>query len=135
MTARKHSDMKQIQMNSRRTLCIEITRAGAMVALTAACIAAPAHAQLIGSSRNASSERYEINQTFDGQSYFRDNNSWVVTKEFADTFGMPPSAVDSELKGIEAAAFRIEDSGRPLCGMGGKAENCKPSYRDRKSVV
>ena len=85
--------------------------------------------QLLGRQRNASSDHYVTNQTFDGQSFFKDGNIWTVTREFADTFGMPPDAIDANLKGIEAAAFRIEESSLKLCGMGGKAENCKSSHR------
>lgn len=79
--------------------------------------------------RNVQSDRYVINQTFDGQSFFKDNNVWVYTPKFAETFGMPLEGIDAGLKGIEAAAFRIEDTGYQLCGMGGKAENCKDNYR------
>jgi hypothetical protein len=79
--------------------------------------------------RNVQSDRYVVNQTFDGQSFFKDNNVWVYTPKFAETFGMPPEGIFKELKGIEAAAFRIEDTNYKLCGMGGKAENCKNNYR------
>lgn len=38
---------------------------------------------------------------------------------------MPSEWVSSELKGIEAAAFRVEDStNAKLCGMGGQADRC-----------
>lgn len=87
-----------------------------------------ASSQLLGTPGNAQSDSYMINQTFDRQSFFKDINIWVVTKEFAETFGMRPEMIDPELKGVEAVAFRIEDGGSPLCGMGGKAESCqKPS--------
>lgn len=79
-------------------------------------------------ARNVLSDRYAINQTFDRQSFSKDNNVWVYTQMFADTFGMPPENI-FELKGIEAAAFRVEDQGYQLCGLGGKAENCKEEYR------
>lgn len=78
---------------------------------------------------NVTSDRYVVNQTFDGQSFFKDNNIWVYTPTFAEIFGMPAEAVDATLKGVEAAAFRIEDTSYKLCGMGGKAENCKDQYR------
>ncbi len=42
---------------------------------------------------------------------------------------MPKNGIDADLKGIEAAAFRIEDPGYRLCGMGGKAEQCMKSER------
>jgi len=83
---------------------------------------------LAAKKRNVQSDRYVINQTFDGQSFFKDNNVWVYNQKFADTFGMPPEGVYPELKGIEAAAFRIEDTYYKRCGMGGKAENCKNNY-------
>ncbi len=79
--------------------------------------------------RNVQSDRYSINQTFDGEAFFKDNNVWVYTQKFADTFGMPPEGIYSELKGIEAAAFRIEDCNYKMCGMGRKAENCMANYR------
>lgn len=74
--------------------------------------------------RNAQSDRYVINQTFDRQSFFKDNNIWIYNASFAEVFGMPSEAVYPNLKGIEAAAFRLEDANYKLCGMGGKAENC-----------
>ncbi len=79
--------------------------------------------------RNVQSDRYSINQTFDGEAFFKDNNVWVYTQQFADTFGMPPEGIYTELKGIEAAAFRIEDCNYKMCGMGRKAENCMANYR------
>jgi len=79
--------------------------------------------------RNVQSDRYIINQTFDGQAFFKDNNVWVYNQKFADTFGMPPEGVYNDLKGIEAAAFRIEDCNYKMCGMGSKTENCKDNYR------
>lgn len=93
------------------------------------CLLAPAMAQQTTSTneprkRNLASDRYEINQTYDGQAFTKDNNIWVYTAEFAETFGMPKSGIDKELTGIEAAAFRIEDPGYKLCGMGGKQEQC-----------
>ena len=93
---------------------------------------APALAQnksLTPKKRNVQTHRYVINQTFKGQSFFKDNNVWVYNQKFADTFGMPPEDIYPELKGIEAAAFRIEDTNYKTCGMGGKAENCMDDYR------
>lgn len=63
------------------------------------------------------------------QSFYKDNNIWVYTPAFAKTFGMPPESIYPDLKGIEAAAYRIEDPGYKLCGMGGKEENCMTQYR------
>lgn len=63
------------------------------------------------------------------QAFYKDNNIWVYTPAFAKTFGMPPENIYPDLKGIEAAAYRIEDPGYRLCGMGGKEENCMTQYR------
>lgn len=75
------------------------------------------------------SKPYVERQTFVGKAFYKDNNVWVYTPAFAKTFGMPSENIYHELKGIEAAAFRIEDDGYKRCGMGGKAENCMDSYR------
>lgn len=73
---------------------------------------------------NQSSQRYEINQTYGGQAFFKDNNIWAVNKEFADLFGMPQQFID-DLGGVAAAAFRIEDTSYQDCGYGGKADACR----------
>lgn len=73
---------------------------------------------------NQSSQRYEINQTFGGQAFFKDNNIWAVNKEFADLFGMPQSFIE-DMQGVAAAAFRIEDTSYQDCGYGGKADACR----------
>jgi len=73
---------------------------------------------------NQSSQRYEINQTYGGQAYFKDNNIWVVNQAFANLFGMPPLFV-GDLQGAAAAAFRIEDSSYQECGFGGKPDACR----------
>lgn len=77
------------------------------------------------------SKPYTERQTYkEGQqSFYKDNNVWVYTPAFAKTFGMPSENIYPELKGIEAAAYRIEDPGYRLCGMGGKEENCMTQYR------
>lgn len=77
------------------------------------------------------SKPYTERQTYkEGQqAFYKDNNIWVYTPTFAKTFGMPPESIYPELKGIEAAAFRIEDDNYKLCGMGGYVENCKESFR------
>jgi len=77
------------------------------------------------------SKPYTERQTYkEGkQAFYKDNNLWVYSPAFAKTFGMPPENVYAELKGIEAAAYRIEDPGYKLCGMGGKEENCMTQYR------
>lgn len=71
------------------------------------------------------SKPYIERQTFAGKSYYKDNNVWVYTPAFAKTFGMPPENIFADLKGIEAAAFRVEDRGYRDCGMGRKDENCR----------
>lgn len=73
---------------------------------------------------NQSSQRYEINQTFGGQAFSKDNNIWVVDKDFADLFGMPKQYIE-DLQGAAAAAFRIEDASYQECGYGGKADACR----------
>jgi hypothetical protein len=93
--------------------------------LTATALAS---AQAQDKPRNGASQRYEVNQTFDGTSFLKDNNVWIYTKEFADTFGMPVVGIGA-IQGAEAAAFRVEDTGYKLCGMGGKAENCMNNSR------
>ncbi len=84
----------------------------------------PETQQRLSSPRNQSSQRYEINQTFDGQAFYKDNNVWVYTKEFADLFGMPAKYID-DVQGIAAAAFRIEDTSYQECGFGGRADACR----------
>jgi hypothetical protein len=80
--------------------------------------------QRLSRETNQSSQRYEINQTFGGQAFFKDNNIWAVDMEFADLFGMPQQFVD-DLQGVAAAAFRIEDTSYQDCGYGGKADACR----------
>lgn len=80
--------------------------------------------QRLSTVRNSASQRYEINQTFDGQVYRKDNNVWAYTKEFADLFGMPEKYID-DVRGIAAAAFRIEDTSFQECGFGGRADACR----------
>lgn len=85
---------------------------------------AQAETQQAAPQRNSQSQRYEVNQTFDGQAFDKDNNIWVYTKGFADLFGMPTQFIEG-IEGAEAAAFRIEDTSYQMCGFGGKTENCK----------
>ncbi|WP_296443460.1 hypothetical protein [Rhodoferax sp. UBA5149] len=84
----------------------------------------PAAQQRLSTERNQSSQRYEINQTFDRQAFFKDNNVWVYNKEFADLFGMPAKYIEG-VQGIAAAAFRIEDTSFQQCGFGGRADACR----------
>lgn len=85
---------------------------------------APESQQRLSTPRNQSSRTYEINQTFGGQAFYKDNNVWVYTKEFADLFGMPAQYVE-DVQGVAAAAFRIEDASYQECGFGGRADACK----------
>ncbi|MES2772192.1 MAG: hypothetical protein V4623_09545 [Pseudomonadota bacterium] len=89
-----------------------------------ASLNAAAQSERLSTSRNGSSQRYEVNQTFDGQAFRKDNNIWVYNQEFADLFGMPQQYVE-DLKGIAAAAFRIEDASYQECGFGGRADACR----------
>lgn len=79
--------------------------------------------------RNLTSDRHETNQQYDGQAFTKDNNIWAYTAAFAETFGMSKDGIDKQLFGIEAIAFRIENPGYRLCGMGGKVEQCMNQNR------
>ncbi len=60
----------------------------------------------------------------------RDPNVWVYTKEVAQRVGMPLEWASDELKGVAAAAWRMEpDSKGPQCGWGGNPKACKPDMR------
>lgn len=75
---------------------------------------------------NYQSDRYEINQKYEGgPAFYKDNNIWVYNQKFADLFGMPKAHV-MDIQGFEAAAFRVEDAGYKRCGMAGREENCMP---------
>lgn len=96
-----------------------------------ACLAAglslgevAAQTERLSTPHNSSSQRYEINQTFDGQAFEKDNNIWAYTKDFADLFGMPAKQIDN-VQGISAVAFRIEDSSYQECGFGGNPDACQ----------
>ena len=78
--------------------------------------------QRLSTPSNQSS--HEINQTFDGRAFFKDNNIWVYTKDFADLFGMPAKYIE-DVQGIAAAAFRIEDTSYQQCGFGGRVDACR----------
>jgi len=86
--------------------------------------AAPQQAERLSTPRNAASQRYEINQTFGGQAYAKDNNVWVYGKDFADLFGMPAKHIEP-LEGIVAAAFRIEEAPFLECENGVRGEGCR----------
>jgi hypothetical protein len=114
--------MNDIEFLPRRRIAVMAT---VMMALAFDGYAqTPAATQRLSSERNQSSQRYEVNQTFDGQAFFKDNNIWVYTKEFADLFGMPATYIE-EIQGIAAAAFRIEDTSYQQCGFGARVDACR----------
>lgn len=60
----------------------------------------------------------------------RDPHIWVTTKEAAQRAGMPLEWASDELKGVAAAAFRMEeDTKGESCGWGGDHTACKPEKR------
>ena len=67
-------------------------------------------------------------QTFKGRAYFKDENIWIYTKEFAATFQMPPQWVSDKMHGAEAIAFRIQP-GALDCGLAGQADACRRNER------
>lgn len=80
--------------------------------------------QRLGTPSNQASQRYEVNQTFDGRVFRKDQNVWAYDKAFADLFGMPEKHIDA-VQGVAAVAFRIEDRNILECGYGGKESNCR----------
>jgi hypothetical protein len=57
----------------------------------------------------------------------RDPNIWVYTPEVAKRAGMPLEWASDELKGVAAAAFRMErDGAEEDCGWGGNRDACRP---------
>lgn len=84
----------------------------------------PPAQQRLSTPRNSASQRYEVNQTFDGQAFYKDNNVWVYNKEFAELFGMPAKYIE-DVQGVVAAAFRIEDTSYQQCGFGGRIDACR----------
>lgn len=80
--------------------------------------------QRLGTPSNQSSQRYEINQTFDGRVFRKDQSVWAYNKEFADLFCMPAKYIEA-VQGVAAVAFRIEDRNIVECGYGGKESNCR----------
>lgn len=60
----------------------------------------------------------------------RDPNVWVYTREVAERAGLPLEWASDELKGVAAAAFRMEpNSLGPNCGWGGNPKACKPEMQ------
>lgn len=80
--------------------------------------------QHLGTPSNQASQRYEVNQTFDGRVFRKDQNVWAYDKAFADLFGMPEKHIDA-VQGVAAVAFRIEDRNILECGYGAKEANCR----------
>lgn len=118
-----------------RGLSIQVLLQGAAWAATLAipCAAlaqdgAAAQQQRLSTPRNTASQRYEINQTFGGQAYYKDNSVWVYDKDFAELFGLTAKHIEA-IEGATAAAFRIEEAPFQECGFGGRDETCsKVSY-------
>jgi len=111
--------------SSESTLTLHRRRSFVSKFLATLCIAIlciSAHAQ------TPWADKYSERQTFGRQAFDKDNNIWVYSAKFAQTFGMPPEHMQ-ELKGFEAAAFRVQLIGYATCGYGGKAENCAPEKR------
>lgn len=116
--------MTDTGLNVRRTIGAMATCALVLVLVLSGNAQAQAPQQRLSTERNQSSQRYEINQTFDRQAFFKDNNVWVYSKEFADLFGMPAKHIEG-VQGIAAAAFRIEDTSYQQCGFGGRVDACR----------
>lgn len=75
----------------------------------------------------AGMSRYERRQGGTGEVYRRDPNIWVYTPEIARQADMPQQWASTELKGVVAAAFRVEPEGAEMdCGFGGNRNACKP---------
>ena len=66
---------------------------------------------------------YEKTQTYTGKAYDKDEHIWIYSKAFAEKFRMPAAWVSDNLKGIEAAAFRIGEM-ELTCGLGGNEATC-----------
>jgi hypothetical protein len=66
-----------------------------------------------------------------GVSVFRrDPNIWVYTPELAKRVGMPLEWASEELRGVTAAAYRMErDGAEEDCGWGQNPKACKPVMR------
>lgn len=75
--------------------------------------------------------RYMHGEQGPGQGVFlADPNVWVYTTEFARRAGMPLEWASDELKGVTAAAFRMQTLGAEMeCGWGGNPRACKPAVQ------
>ena len=67
-------------------------------------------------------------QTYKGRAYFKDENIWIYTKEFAAAFGMPLQWASERMYGAEAIAFRIQPAELD-CGLAGRADACRRNER------
>lgn len=81
-----------------------------------------------GQCGNGHSPCHKINQKFNGGYFFKDTNIWIVTPDFAKTFGMEDMYISSELTGVEAIAYRVETH-NTMCGLGGNENSCKTNER------
>jgi hypothetical protein len=117
---------KAMQLNMKLKTGLVVLHMASMILflVCARQVSAQDSSQRLSTVHNSASQRYEINQTFDGQVYRKDNNVWIYTKEFADLFGMPKQYI-GDVRGIAAAAFRIEDTSFQECGFFGKADACR----------
>ena len=66
---------------------------------------------------------YEKTQTYKGQAFDKDEHVWIYNKAFSDKFRMPAAWISDDLKGIEAAAFRVGEL-ELTCGLGRTEETC-----------
>lgn len=66
---------------------------------------------------------YEKTQTYRGQAFDKDEHAWIYNKAFADKFRIPAAWVSDDLKGIEAAAFRVGEL-ELTCGLGRTEGTC-----------
>ncbi len=63
-----------------------------------------------------------------GESYYKDNYTWAVTKEFARRFCMPEEFIADDLKGAEAIAYwHGKPTGQSICKQEEGKEVCRPS--------
>lgn len=68
--------------------------------------------QRLGTPSNQASQRYEVNQTFDGRVFRKDQNVWAYDKAFADLFGMPEKHIDAVQGGV-ISVFRESSTKLP----------------------
>lgn len=103
---------------SHRTFAVALS----LISMTEVSAQTSSTAEVNNESRP--SRGYESSQKFSGTVFRKDNNLWMVTKEFAELFRMPQEYI-GDVKGIAAAAFRIEDTSTQECGFFGRADACR----------